>query len=372
MLETLENLSSRLRMPPLIPAEVDKIRECISDNKSATVELEKLQPSFEALKRRGEELIGRSQGADKDLAAKEIQDKLDQMVFFWEDIKARSEEREIKFLDVLELAEKFWYDMAALLTTIKDTQDIVHDLESPGIDPSIIKQQVEAAETIKEETDGLHEELEFIRILGADLIFACGETEKPEVKKSIDEMNNAWENLNKTWKERLEKLEDAMQAAVQYQDTLQAMFDWLDNTVIKLCTMPPVGTDLNTVKDQLNEMKEFKVEVYQQQIEMEKLNHQGELMLKKATDETDRDIIREPLTELKHLWENLGEKIAHRQHKLEGALLALGQFQHALEELMSWLTHTEELLDAQRPISGDPKVIEVELAKHHVSVFIPT
>lgn len=134
---------------------------------------------------------------------------------------------------------------------------------------------------------------------------------------------------------------------------------------------------------------------------MEKLNHQGELMLKKATDETDRDIIREPLTELKHLWENLGEKIAHRQvklvagnkgwwatlcllwfpnkcsvfpeqHKLEGALLALGQFQHALEELMSWLTHTEELLDAQRPVSGDPKVIEVELAKHHVSVFMST
>uniref|UniRef100_A0A670ZFK0 Microtubule actin crosslinking factor 1 n=1 Tax=Pseudonaja textilis TaxID=8673 RepID=A0A670ZFK0_PSETE len=366
MLETLESLSSRLRMPPLIPAEVEKIRECIGDNKNATLELEKLQPSFEGLKRRGEELIRRSQGADRDLAAKNIQDKLDQMVFFWEDIKARAEEREIKFLDVLELAEKFWYDMAALLTTIRDTQDIVHDLESPGIDPSIIKQQIEAAETIKEETDGLHEELEFIRILGADLIFACGETEKPEVKKSIDEMNSAWEQLNRTWKERLEKLEEAMQSAVQYQDNLQAMFDWLDNTVIKLCNMSPVGTDLNTVKEQLNEMKEFKTEVYQQQIEMEKLNHQGELLLKKATDETDRDIIREPLTELKHLWENLGEKIAHRQHKLEGSLLALGQFQHALAELMAWLTHTEELLDSQKAINGDPRVIEVELAKHHV------
>uniref|UniRef100_A0A8C5JE09 Microtubule actin crosslinking factor 1 n=1 Tax=Junco hyemalis TaxID=40217 RepID=A0A8C5JE09_JUNHY len=351
MLESLESLSSRLRLPPLIPAEVDKIRECISENKNSTVELEKLQPSFEALKRRGEELIARSQGADKDLAAKVIQDKLDQMVFFWEDIKARTEEREMKFLDVLELAEKFWYDMAALLTTIKDTQDIVHDLESPGIDPSIIKQQVEAAETIKEETDGLHEELEFIRLLGTDLIFACGETEKPEVKKSIDEMNNAWENLNKTWKERLEKLEEAMQSAVQYQDTLQVRGR---------------AAGVDTVKEQMNEMKEFKMEVYQQQIEMEKLNHQGELMLKKATDETDRDIIKEPLTELKHLWENLGEKIAHRQHKLEAALLALGQFQHALAELMAWLTHTEELLDAQKPINGDPKVIEVELAKHHV------
>lgn len=34
----------------------------------------------------------------------------------------------------------------------------------------------------------MHEELEFIRVLGAELIMACGETEKPEVKKSIDEV----------------------------------------------------------------------------------------------------------------------------------------------------------------------------------------
>ncbi|XP_073471424.1 microtubule-actin cross-linking factor 1 isoform X15 [Aquarana catesbeiana] len=366
MLETLESMASRLNMPPLIPAEVEKIRDCISENKNTLMELEKLQPSFEALKHRGEELISRSQGADTDPAAKAIQDKLDQLVFTWEDIKARVDEREMKYLDVLELAEKFWLDMNSLLTTIKDTHEIVHDLESPGIDPSMIKQQIEAADTIKEETDGLHEELEFIRILGADLIFACGETEKPEVKKSIEEMNTAWETLKKTWTERLEKLRDAMAHSVQYQDTLQAMFDWLDNAVIKLCDMPPVGTDISTVKEQINEMKEFKVEVYQQQIEMEKLNHQGELMLKKAIDDTDRDIIKGPITELKHLWENLGEKITHRQHKLEAALLALGQFQHALAEVMSWLTHTEELLDAQKPISGDPKIIEVELAKHHV------
>lgn len=37
----------------------------------------------------------------------------------------------------------------------------------------------------------------------------------------VPQMNNAWENLNKMWKERLEKLEEAMQSAVQYQDTLQ-------------------------------------------------------------------------------------------------------------------------------------------------------
>lgn len=57
------------------------------------------------------------------------------------------------------------------------------------------------------------------------------------------------------------------------------------------------------------------------------------------------------------------------QHKLEGALLALGQFQHALDELLAWLTHTEELLSGQKKTSGDPKAIEIELAKHHVCLF---
>lgn len=37
--------------------------------------------------------------------------------------------------------------------------------------------------------------------------------------------------------------------------SFQAMFDWLDNAVIKLCNMSPVGTDLSTVKEQMNEMK---------------------------------------------------------------------------------------------------------------------
>lgn len=54
------------------------------------------------------------------------------------------------------------------------------------------------------------------------------------------------------------------------------------------------------------------------------------------------------------------------QHKLERGLLALGQFQHALDELLAWMSHTEELLTEQRKAGGDPKAIEIELAKHHV------
>ncbi|XP_054601382.1 microtubule-actin cross-linking factor 1 isoform X5 [Nothobranchius furzeri] len=364
LLETLEGAVQRLRQPPPVAAEVEKIREQLAEHRAQGLELDKLLPSFSALCARGEELIGRA--AHDDPAAQAVRSRLLRLRSLWDEIRQRAEEREGKLSDVLDLAGKFWSDVAALLSTLRDSQDIVKELEDPGVDPSLIKQQIEAAEAIKVETDGLREELEFVRTLGADLIFACGETEKPEVKKTIDEINAAWEGLNRTWRERMERLEEAMTASVQYQDALQSMFDYLDNAVIKLCDMSPVGTDLGTVKQQIEELKQYKVEVYQQQIDMEKLCHQGELLLKKVSDQTDRDMIQEPLTELRHLWENLGDKITQRQHKLEAALLALGQFQHALAELQAWLSHTHATLDTQRPVSSDPKAIEIELAKHHV------
>uniref|UniRef100_A0AAR2JH65 Dystonin n=1 Tax=Pygocentrus nattereri TaxID=42514 RepID=A0AAR2JH65_PYGNA len=366
MLESLERIAERLRQPPSISVEVEKIREQIAENKAVNMDLEKLQPSYETLKQRGEEMITRSEGADKDLSAKAVQDKLDQMVFVWNDIQALLEEREAKLLDVMDLAEKFWCDHCALIVTIKDTQDLLKELEEPGVDPSVVKQQQESVEGYREEIDGLQEELNVVQNLGAELMTACGEPDKPVIKKSLDEVNMAWETLNKTWKERVEQLEEAMQAAVQFQDGLQGMFDWVDILESKLDSMSPVGTDLETVKQQIEELKEFKGEAYQLQIEMERLNHQAGLLLKKVLEEADRITIQEPINELKMLWDNLDEKVINRQHKLEGALLALGQFQHALDELLAWLTHTEDLLSEQKKTSGDPKAIEIELAKHHV------
>uniref|UniRef100_A0A3B3HQA7 Dystonin n=1 Tax=Oryzias latipes TaxID=8090 RepID=A0A3B3HQA7_ORYLA len=172
LLETLEGAVQRLRQPPPVAAEVEKIREQLAEHRAQGLELDKLLPSFSALCARGEELISRAANDDPAL----LHDEMEQ------------EEREGKLNDVLDLAGKFWADVVALLTTLRDTQDIVKDLEDPGVDPSLIKQQIEAAEAIKAETDGLREELEFVRTLGADLIFACGETEKPEVKKTIDEV----------------------------------------------------------------------------------------------------------------------------------------------------------------------------------------
>ncbi|CAM9567166.1 unnamed protein product [Lampetra fluviatilis] len=383
MLEALERISERLRSPPPVPAETEKLRDHLSDNRAVATELDKLEPSFKALRARGEELIARSLALDapapdggrqrtasvsseEGFAARGVQERMDRLVFLWGDIAVRAEEREGHLLDVLELSERFWYDHAALAATLRDAHDALRDLDDPALDPSLIKLQQEVMQALKEDSDGLQAELDTLGGVGCELMAACGDPDKPEVKKSIDELNSLWETVNRTWRERMERLDDAMQATIQFQDALQGMFDWLDMAEAKLAAMPPVGTDLESVKRQMEELKAFKAEAYGQQMEMERLTHQGELLLRRCEDPPQQEVLRSPLVELRRRWESLDGKIVTRQHKLEASLLALGQFQHALSEVLTWLGHTEQLLAEQRTASGDPRHIEIELAKHHV------
>lgn len=50
------------------------------------------------------------------------------------------------------------------------------------------------------------------------------------------------------------------------------------------------------------------------------------------------------------------------------ALLTAGQFDHAHKELKNWMDLVDVTLDEITPVYGDPKLVEIELAKLRVSV----
>lgn len=85
-----------------------------------------------------------------------VRSRLLRLRSLWDEIRQRAEEKEGKLQDVLDLAGKFWADMAALLSTLRDSQEIVKELEDPGVDPSLIKQQIEAAEVSLTQQDELY------------------------------------------------------------------------------------------------------------------------------------------------------------------------------------------------------------------------
>jgi dystonin len=104
------------------------------------------------------------------------------------------------------------------------------------------------------------------------------------------------------------------------------------------------------------------------------LNFWLDLFYRQAADLADRTSpdqaarLKEPLAKVNRRWEDLLRGVVDRQRELEHALLRLGQFQHALNELLVWIQRTDNTLDELKPVFGDPSVIEVELAKLKVLI----
>jgi dystonin len=97
------------------------------------------------------------------------------------------------------------------------------------------------------------------------------------------------------------------------------------------------------------------------------INRQAHDLTENTTPQQAR-AIKEPLADVNRRWDELNKGINYRQKELEQALLRLGQFQHALSELLVWIDRTDKTLDSLKPVFGDPQVIEVELAKLKVMV----
>lgn len=96
-------------------------------------------------------------------------------------------------------------------------------------------------------------------------------------------------------------------------------------------------------------------------------NQHGEALIDKCRKE-DIPLVQTHLKDMNERWKTLRVTVTERQQKLEEALLALGQFQLALEELLAWINHTNHTLEKEleRKPNGDVRSIEVEMSKHKV------
>ncbi|XP_044265469.1 microtubule-actin cross-linking factor 1 isoform X20 [Tribolium madens] len=370
MLRALSNTADQVNNLEPISAHVPKIKDQIEDNDALISDLDKRKEAYAAVQRAADDVINKAPNRS-DPAIKDIKRKLDKLKNLWDDVQKATNNRGRSLDDTLDAAQKFWKELHAIMATLKDLEDSLVSQEPPAVEPKAIQEQQVALQEIRHEIDQTKPEVDQVRASGKDLMRLCGEPDKPEVKKHIEDLDNAWDNITALYAKREENLIDAMEKAMEFHETLQNLLAFLDKAEKKFAKMGPLGTDIDAVKRQIDQLKNFKAEVDPHMVKVEALNRSLIRQAQELTERTSADqaaAIKEPLSGVNKRWDDLLRGIVERQRQLENALLRLGQFQHALNELLVWISKTDKTLDELKPVQGDPQILEIELAKLKVLV----
>lgn len=244
LLECLERLQSRLQSQPSVRGDTAHLREQIRENSLALGELEKLGVALETVQAQGAELLASMQAANSDAAARGagrgcgsstspcgckaprgtpgrapsllrpagIQERTAQLLSQWGRLRGRCEEQERWLRELLALADRFWHGLSELALTLSDTQQLVLGLEEAGGEPEAIRTRLRTMQVqgrgpqgqprgtgsseppphpqaLREEIDSLQGELDTLGILGVELMSSCGDPDKPDVTKSLDDVS---------------------------------------------------------------------------------------------------------------------------------------------------------------------------------------
>ena len=101
-----------------------------------------------------------------------------------------------------------------------------------------------------------HEEcLRSLREATPILVAHCSPSEKLLVENELAQVSQQWDEIQKTWKKRDVALQEVEQTAKQYSDLHEPLVAWLTDMEHKLGQEPAVGTELDVVKEQLQQQK---------------------------------------------------------------------------------------------------------------------
>ena len=369
--ERVDNELNNLRKDDALTKPISSDKEQVKQQKNEFKlflrnKVEPLGAKMEEIMNQGDDLInltGQSNYAKLESTGREVRRKMDQLNEKWNELQNLIKDRLEKLNNALDLANRFWDEHGSILQKLKEIKQNVINQEPPALEPSALENQKQQLEEIKIELQETKPRLDDLHNLGNQLSKVCAEREKPEIRKNLEELDSLYDNVKGLIQKRERLLNDALGKAEQFHQLLQEILDFLDMAEAKLATFNEIPLEIDLIKNQLKDLKEFKRDVENYLVEIEKLNKLGKELMEGAP-KSAQNAIKEPLAEVNRRWAALIEGINNKEKQLENALLRLGQFQSALKEFQDWLNKTENQLDQFKGEFVDLNVIELEISKH--------
>ena len=271
MLRALSNTAEQVNNLEPISAHPPKIRDQINDNKALIDDLNKRKAAYAAVKKAAKDVLNKTANKS-DPAITDMNKKLGQLQKIWEEIEHATNDRSKSLEEALDAAQRFWKQLHSVMAVLKDLQNSIASQEPPASDPKSIQKQQVALQEIRLEIDQTKPDVEKVKATGKQLMSICGDADKPEVKKHIDDLDHAWDNITSLFAKREGNLIDAMEKSMEFYDVLQNLVKFLDEAEKNFAKMGPIGSDIDEVKSQIQQLQKFKIEVDPYMVQIEAIN----------------------------------------------------------------------------------------------------
>ncbi|KAF7232070.1 hypothetical protein EG68_10892, partial [Paragonimus skrjabini miyazakii] len=158
---------------------------------------------------------------------------------------------------------------------------------------------------------------------------------------------------------------------------LSGFVEWLSHQEVKWDQFEPISNDTATVLRQLEEIVTWTDGLLHKHTELEALNWAASQLASLQLDDPCLSSAVEPTASLTTLpsslqadlaganrrWDALLDSGNHRRHRLQTVLLGLGEFDHALNALISWMRQAQSNIDKIPVRRGNIRGLEADLAR---------
>uniref|UniRef100_A0AAY4E7K9 Dystrophin n=1 Tax=Denticeps clupeoides TaxID=299321 RepID=A0AAY4E7K9_9TELE len=287
----------------------------------------------------------------------------------WAHISKRVGDREAALEAALRLLQQFYLDLEHFLnwlTEAETTANVLHDAAHKEGEPSSRRHLLEQWQELQAEIDRHTEMFHSLDENGQRIVNSQrGSEDGALLQNRLDNMRQRWDDLqNKTMSMR-PYLDVSIAPWKQLHLSLQELILWLQKKQEELDRQKPVGGDIPTVQQQLDEHKSFQWEVQKKEpVVSQALESVGfflsELPHMKNTHTFIKKIyliaqnvarvLRKEAGDVRAEWSRLGGASADWQQELEAGLERLIELQDAEDKLDLKLRHAEMVKDSWEPV----------------------
>ncbi|KHN76670.1 Dystonin [Toxocara canis] len=364
ILANLGGAAAQIRHPDPVSADPERIRSQICDNMALMEELRHKEGALRSVKESAREIL--EQARPNDAAVTDIEAKLDTLDSLWQELYEGVTMRGSVLEETLKKAERFWTELERCQKAVDELRSKIDGIQPATGQPSLIEQQRSALMVIEAEMSGTEPMMSDLRVAGRDLCEVVADEERAHVEQQIGVVEGSWATVTDMFARKNVDLVDAMEKAMDFHGLLSELVECLNETEKKVSTLAPVSSaSPNDIQNELEALEQLRSTLDEKAIQKEQLN-QLCANLCVGVNSHQSATIRAPISDLNSRWNRLYASLNERQQKMERALLEMGQFSQAYEQLMGWIEKTEHVLDEIDPHPTNLKQVEIEVCKHKV------